>query len=241
MRLLVTRPEPDASREAERLLERGHQPVIAPLLAIEFSPDTPLELDGVQALIATSRNALRALALHPAREQACKLPLLAVGDATAIEAQAVGLSDVTVGPGTGVRLAELIVGEFEPANGALLHLSGDVVAFDLQSALEPRGFTVRRSVLYRARPLRAFPPNVARLLMAGELDGVILMSPRTARTFAALHAGLGTVTQVKRPVCYCLSEAVADEVRGRGFQIRVAAQPREEDIFGLVDSAASSA
>lgn len=240
MRLLVTRPEPDASREAKLLSERGHEAMLAPLLSIEFSSDTPLELDGVQALIATSRNALRALALHPAREQACRLPLLAVGDATAIEARAIGLSDVTVGAGTGVRLAELIIGEFEPENGALLHLSGDVVAFDLQSALEPKGFTVRRAVLYRAVPLREFPPDAARLLAAGELDGVILMSPRTARTFAALHAGLGTVTQVKRPVCYCLSEAVADEVRGRGFQVRVAAQPREEDILALLDSAASS-
>lgn len=240
MRLLVTRPEPDASREAKLLSERGHEPVLAPLLAIQFSPHAPLELEGVQALIATSRNALRALALHPAREQACKLPLLAVGDATATEARVIGLSDVTIGPGTGAKLADLIVGEFEPENGALLHLSGDAVAFDLQSALEPEGFVVRRSVLYRAVPVREFPPEVARLLKAGELDGVILMSPRTAKTFAALQAELGPVNQARRLVCFCLSEAVADEVIARGFAARVAASPREEDVLALVDSGAAS-
>ncbi len=122
MRLLVTRPEPDASREAELLAARGHQAVLAPLLTIEFDRDAPLELAGAQALLATSRNALRALASHPAREDAIKLPLLAVGDATAGEAQALGFADVTIGPGTGAKFAKLIVSEFEPGRGALVHL-----------------------------------------------------------------------------------------------------------------------
>ena len=65
MRLLVTRPEPDATRQAERLAARGHEPVLAPLLAHRAgNRNVPLELDGAQALIVTSRNALRALASH---------------------------------------------------------------------------------------------------------------------------------------------------------------------------------
>ena len=44
MRLLVTRPEPDASLEAEELAARGHEPVLAPLLAIEFASGVTLEL-----------------------------------------------------------------------------------------------------------------------------------------------------------------------------------------------------
>ena len=62
MRLLVTRPEPDAGREAEALAARGHEAVLAPLLKIEFTRDVPLDFAGVQALIVTSRNALRAMA-----------------------------------------------------------------------------------------------------------------------------------------------------------------------------------
>jgi len=48
MRLLVTRPEPDASREAETLIARGHEPVLAPLLAIEFVPGRPGDYAGRQ-------------------------------------------------------------------------------------------------------------------------------------------------------------------------------------------------
>ena len=240
MRLLVTRPEPDAGREAELLAARGHQPVLAPLLTIEFDRDAPLELAGAQALLATSRNALRALASHPAREDAIKLPLLAVGDATAGEAQMVGFSDVTIGPGTGAKFAKLIASEYEPGHGALVHLSGETIAFDLKSALESQGFTVKRFVLYRAIPLGALPAEALRLLTAGELDGVILMSPRTAKTFAELVAKHGLVTQANGLVCYCLSEAVAEAVRPLGGRIRVAARPREEEVLALVDSEAAS-
>jgi uroporphyrinogen-III synthase len=78
------------------------------------------------------------------------------------------------------------------------------------------------------------------LLKAGEVDGVILMSPRTAKTFAELVARHGLVTQASGLVCYCLSEAVAEAVRPLGSKIRVAARPREEDILALVDSEAAS-
>jgi uroporphyrinogen-III synthase len=240
MRLLVTRPEPDASRQAEKLTARGHEAVLAPLLTIEFDRAAPLQFEGAQALLVTSRNALRALASHPALGEALKLPLLAVGDATAGEAQALGFADVTIGPGTGAKLAKLIAREFEPSRGALVHLSGETIAFDLKSALEAVGFTVRRFVLYRAVPGAALPAQALSLLKAGELDGIILMSPRTAKTFAELAVSHGLVTQASGLVCYCLSEAVAEAVRPLGSKIRVAARPREEDVLALVDSEAAS-
>ena len=93
MRVLVTRPEPDATRQAERLAARGHEPVLAPLLAIESATDTPPELEGAQALIVTSRNALRALASHPDLATALQLPLFAVGEATAKAATDLGFTN----------------------------------------------------------------------------------------------------------------------------------------------------
>jgi uroporphyrinogen-III synthase len=163
-----------------------------------------------------------------------------VGDATAEEAQGLGFADVTIGPGTGAKLAKLIASEYEPGRGALVHLSGETVAFDVKSALEAAGFTVRRCLLYRAVPEAALPAEVLRLFEAGALDGVILMSPRTAKTFAQLVARHGLVTQANGLVCYCLSEAVAEAVRPLGGRIRVAAHPREEEVLALVDSEAAS-
>ncbi|MGH6866670.1 MAG: uroporphyrinogen-III synthase [Methyloceanibacter sp.] len=240
MRILVTRPEPDASQQAERLAALGHEPVLAPLLEIEFLPDVKVNLEGVQGLIATSRNALRALAPHPARAEAQMLPLLAVGEATAAAATELGFTDVTIGPGTGEALAALIRVDASPDDGELLHLAGDAVAFDLKSALRELGFTVRQTVLYKAVPANGFQEEARAMLEGGRLDGVILMSPRTARIFAALLGQQGVVSKGSGLVCYCLSQAVAEAVIPLGFETRIAVHPSEEEVLALLDSEAPS-
>ena len=240
MHVLVTRPEIDARREAEALAARGHEPVAAPLLEIEFLPDVELDLDGAQALIITSRNALRALASHEAFEQALRLPLFAVGEATARAARDIGFAEVTIGPGTAAGLAPLIRREVHPDDGALVHVAGAALAFDLKAALEEEGFNFRRPVLYRSHKVPALSDEILAGLTDGTIGAVILMSPRTAKTFAALAERHGVVTQAKNLVCYCLSQTVAGAVMPLGLKVRVPAHPREEDVLALLDSDAPS-
>jgi uroporphyrinogen-III synthase len=240
MRLLVTRPEPDARREAERLAARGHHPVLAPLLEIEFVRAAPLSLAGAQGLVVTSRNALPALAAHPDLGAALRLPLYAVGDATAEAARDLGFAEVMAGPGTAKELAALIARDVAPERGPLVHLAGETLAFDLEAALAAQGVTVRKAVLYRAVPAKTLPPEALDLIAGARAEGVVLMSPRTARTFAALIAKHGLVTQAKSLVCYCLSEAVAEGVAPLGCEVRVAARPREEDVLALLDAETAS-
>jgi uroporphyrinogen-III synthase len=240
MRILVTRPEPDASRQADKLAAHGHATVLAPLLAIESVADARLQLEGAQALLVTSRNALRALAAHRELAEALALPLFAVGEATAREAQGLGFADVTAGPGTGAALAELVSEELQPEQGPLVHLAGETLAFDLKAALASQGFVVRQPVLYRAVPAANLPPETLSLLKEGRLDGAILMSPRTASIFADLLIRQDAVTQARCVVCYCLSEAVAEALTPFGFAVRVAARPHEEDVLALLDSEAAS-
>jgi uroporphyrinogen-III synthase len=235
MRLLVTRPEPDATRQAELLAARGHEPVLAPLLAIETATDAPLDLDAAQALIVTSRNALRALATHRDLAASSQLPLFAVGKATAKAAAELGFAKVTSGPGTGEGLSRLIADALDPNAGALVHLAGETVAFDLKSALQAKGFTLRQPVLYRAVPATRLPESALALLNAGKLDGVILMSPRTAAIFAALVVRHEALTQASRLDCYCLSAAVAQAVEPLKARAIVAARPTEEDVLALLD------
>jgi uroporphyrinogen-III synthase len=238
MRILVTRPEPDAKRQAERLMQLGHETLLTPLLRIEFLPSVPLELDGVGALIVTSRNALRALEAHPQRGEAVQRPLYAVGDATAELARELGFSDITTGPGTGEALGKLIQERSKCAT--LLHLSGETVAFDLKAALETEGFDVRQPILYRAMAATALPPEAVAAIEDGTLDGVILMSPRTGATFADLVRRHGLEGPASRLICYCLSQAVAQAVRPLGARLRMAAMPREEDVLALVAAEAAS-
>ncbi len=236
MRLLVTRPEPDATREAETLSALGHEPVRAPLLEIEFLNCVPLNLDGAQALVITSRNALRALGIHPERERAVQLPLFAVGEATAWAARQLGFSEVTIGPGTGAGLPPIICREVHPDNGPLVHLGAEKVAFDLKAALEDSGFELRRTILYRSHLVETLSESTVEGIRNGTIDGVLLLSPRTARAFVRAIERHGLVTQAKALVCYCLSKAIAEAVVPLGLASRVSQYAREEDLIALLES-----
>lgn len=240
MRILIPRPEPDAARQAEKVARLGHEAVVAPLLHIEFVAGVPLDLDGVDALIVTSRNALRALDQHHQREEAMKLPLFAVGQATAKAAAELGFSEITAGPGTGAELAALIARQRKGEPETLLHLSGETTAFDFKGALEAEGFAVRQPVLYRSVQANALPPHVAAMIEGGSLDGVILMSPLTGTAFARLVRRHGLLNRASRLICYCLSQAVAQAVEPLGAKAIVAERPREEDVLALLTAEAAS-
>ena len=62
MRLLITRPEEDAIVIAGLLRARGHMPIVAPLMDVQVREGAAVTLDGVQALLATSANGVRAFA-----------------------------------------------------------------------------------------------------------------------------------------------------------------------------------
>ena len=237
MRLLVTRPEDDAAAQAAALTARGHDVLLAPLLQIEMQQPR-LDLDNVQAVIVTSRNALRALSGHPQKDAVIQRPAFAVGETTARAASDMGFTEIAVGPGNGAGLAEVIRDSAEPVQGALLHLSGEDVAFDLAAALPV--YELRRAVMYRAVAADELPGEIPQRLKDGKVDGVILMSPRTAETFVSLLRRHGLLEPGARLICYCLSEAVAEAASPLGADLRVPAKPREEDILALIEAEAAS-
>jgi uroporphyrinogen-III synthase len=240
MRLLVTRPEPDALRLRAALEDLGAEATVEPLLQVTFEDGDTLDFEGVRALIATSRNGLRALRSHPARAVARKLPLFAVGKATAKEARALGFETVVTGAGTVHELVAHIVSVADPAEGLLLHLAGDRLAGDLKGELEEQGFRVLQPVVYRTTAVASFSDDTVEQLATGEIDGVILLSPRTATIYAALMARHGLVSVARGLVHFCLSEAVARRLAPLGqIACEVADTPRLEEVLALIEEAAT--
>jgi uroporphyrinogen-III synthase len=239
MRLLVTRPEPDALKLRALLEEHGHQATVEPLLQVSFDTADPIDLEGVQALIATSRNALRALKSHPALAEARQLPLFAVGEATAKEARVLGFEVVVTGAGTAQELVVHIVSALDPAAGLLLHLAGDVLAGDLKGALEEHGFRVLQPQVYRMLPATALSEDTVEQLALGEIDGVILLSPRTAQVYVALMRKQGLASVARKVLHFCLSPAVARPLESLGtVRVQIAEIPRLGEVVALIDAAA---
>jgi uroporphyrinogen-III synthase len=240
MRVLVTRPEPDALKLRAALEQRGHEATVEPLLSVSFDDAQAFDLDGVQALIATSRYALRALRAHPLRAAARKLPLFAVGRATAAEGRALGFETVVTGAAGVEELVAHIVAVTDPAAGLMLHLAGDTLAGDLKADLETHGFRVLQRLVYRMRPANALSEEAIEQLASGEIDGVILMSPRTAALYAALMRKHGLTAVARRLTHFCLSSAIAQRLEPLGdTPTQVAEAPRLEEVLALIDAAAA--
>jgi uroporphyrinogen-III synthase len=240
MRLLVTRPEPDALKLRAALEEHGHEASVEPLLTVSFEDGEPFALDGVQALIATSRYGLRALKSHPLRGVARKLPLFAVGRATAAEGRALGFETVVTGAGTAEELVAHIVSVADPAAGLLLYLAGETLAGDLAGELETHGFRVLQPTVYRMRPVAALGEETVEMLAEGEIDGVILMSPQTATIYASLMRKQGLTSVARRLTHFCLSDAIARRLGPLGdVRSEIAETPRLEEVLALIDAAAA--
>lgn len=206
---MITRPREDASGLAEALAGLGIETVIEPLLFIEtLDTDAPV-LTGVQALLVTSANGVRAFsALSDERDVA----VYAVGDASARAAREAGFSSVTSASGDVDTLADLVAEKLNPEDGALLHVAGTKVAGDLAGRLEKAGFTYQRARLYHAAKAENLSGEGIQSIRDGNLDGVVLYSPRTAESFVELleKAELGDSTHVM--TVFCLSQAVAEKV-----------------------------
>ena len=155
---------------------------------------------------------LRALKSHPLRGEARKLPLFAVGRATAAEGRALGFEMVVAGAGTAHELVAQIVSVSEPSAGLLLHLAGDRLATDLKGELELHGFRVLQPVVYRMQAATALSEETVEQLAMGEIEGVILMSPQTATIYAALMRKQGLAAVARNLVHFCLSEAIAQRL-----------------------------
>ena len=242
MHILITRPQSDAL-EWQRLLERhGVTATVDPLLRIEHLNPSRLKLQGVQAVIVTSRNGLRWLEAGASdRPEITCLPLFAVGLGTAELARTLGFATIHTGPASAQDLVPLITAHAVPDGGYLLHLSGDKIAFDLAAFLKPAGFRVNRAIVYRSSPAQHLQPGTLIALANGAIDTVMLMSPLSAGTFVALVNAAGLREQCQRLVYICLSQNVAQIVRSLNpVSVHVAVKPNGTNMLALIERLATA-
>lgn len=227
-RIWVTRASPGAEATAERLRALGFEPLVDPLLAIrDLSP--VLDLVGVAALAFTSVNGVAAFArLSDDRTGQA----FAVGDRTAAAAREAGFSDVLSADGDIEALATLVVGQATRLSGTVLHPSALEPAGDLVAPLVAAGIEARRVAVYETVDRDPSPETLALL---GEVEAVLLHSPRAARKL------LGVLDRRPTPRlrALCLSPAVAGPLGtlvqdGRLASVAFAPHPSETALLDLL-------
>lgn len=240
MRLLVLRPEPDASETASRLRALGHVVLIDPMLDIAFAPPPPA-IERPAAIMFTSRNAVRALQRWPDAATWNDVTVYAVGVETAALAGAAGFADVRVAGGDAEALVRLIAADFDRRRGTLLYPAARHRAADLEGKLSALGVEVTMIEAYEAVPATRLGDDVRAALERGEVDGALFYSRRTAATFRdAVDAG-GLAGKLAGVTLYALSRQVAAPLADiAGAAIDVAPHPDNESLFALLTPARSA-
>jgi uroporphyrinogen-III synthase len=232
MRLLVTRPEPDATRTADALRARGHEVLVAPLLVTQtIAADFAGPYDGV---LMTSANAARAIAAHPRARELTGLSCFTVGARTAEAARDAGFAHVHSADGALADLVELIASRTQ-RDSRLLYAAGEDRAGDPAADLATRGIGVDTVVVYRAVAAEKLPPHLVQALRENALDAVLHYSRRSTTTLVALTGNAGLLKELIALSHCCLSDEVAAPLRAVGAgRITVAARPDEASLFALI-------
>src|SRR5690242_15585240 len=225
MRVLITRPAADATELAAALRMHGHEVLFDPLLTTSEEPGSAAALErslpGVQAVVFTSPNGVRAFAAASRRRN---IPVIALGDASMAAARAAHFGEIESVDGDAEALTSLVVGRLNPLGGALLVVTGAEVGRDLARVLGAAGFSVRRVALYRAEPAQAFSSKVVAGFKSGTIDAAVFFSPGTATVFARLIAASGFAAACEGMTAVVTSPAVGAALKGINFDNLVVAR-----------------
>ena len=237
MHIWVTRPIKDAATLRAQLIAQGHEVTVEPLLRIEHLLDEPIELDEAQALIATSRNALRALEGRPEADAAKEIPLFVVGRGTAQVAQSMGFETIIEGPSNASALLGLILNTASINDGTLVHLSAENVAYNLCEELRSLGYHVFQPILYRSVKVEKLSEGLLRNYRNGKIKGVMLLSGRTSQAYAALIQSHDLLPFCRNVTHFCLSDSVASRLAPvQPINVKLADAPNIDDLLALTAS-----
>jgi uroporphyrinogen-III synthase len=214
--LLVLRPEPGASATAARAAALHLPAVVAPLFTIApvgWSAPDPAHFG---AILLTSANAAR----HGGGQLAgfTRLPVYAVGDATATAARSAGFGKVVAGTKDG---AAMIARAAADGVRRLLHLTGRE-----HLPVSHPAITIERRMVYAAQAAGRLPAAARDAL--GKRSVALLHSPRAAATFRTLVVGAGLVPDHIRIAAISPAALAA---AGDGWEAAIAAESPNDDAL----------
>ena len=230
MRVLVTRPLPEANQTATRLAALGHEAVIAPLTTIEptgaIVPAGPFDL-----IVATSARALEmavaaALAPHIGR------PFRGVGARTMEAARARGFEAASTAPDVAGLLAMLAS---TPRGARVLYLAGEDRKPALETGLAAAGLAVETIVVYRAAAVARLPEAARLALESDALDAALCFSRRGAELLIDLSNAAGIADNLMRAPQVCISAEVAAPFIALGARTIIAPTSDAPGLFAALE------
>ena len=180
MHILLTRPLEDCSEMILKFKSLGHQVSLLPLINVEPLKYEKIKFSEYKGIIFTSANAIKFLDFKNIDK---KLLCFCVGSATEKKARSVGFQNVISAEGNVNNLKELILQNFDPKDGKLIYVSGEIISFDLDQQLLKQGYSIQRIVNYKTNHNKKFDENFVNELKLKIPDMVYIYSQNSASSF----------------------------------------------------------
>ena len=184
--ILVARSKEDAAADCAALAGFGIETFGVPVLSPQQLGDNIAVPSDCQAILYTSRQAVRP---HHASSG---LPAFCVGPGSAAAATQAGFRQTHAGSAGADALADMIIRMLAPPDGPLFWPHGQQIAFDITRPLADAGFQTHQAVLYRMQRAVKLPDQIGRLLQSGRPTALLVASAGQLDGFAELlnEAGL---------------------------------------------------
>ena len=206
-------PLEDSKDLIMRFKALGHKVSHLPVITIEKKDYEDPNYNEFKGIIFTSSNAIKNLDVSKINK--C-IFCFCVGNATEKIAKEKGFQNIYTAEGNVSNLKEIILQNFDPKNGNLLYISGEVISNELDKELKLEGYTVERLINYSVNSNEKLSDEFVEQLKTSIPEIVFIYSENSARSYLNLLKKYNLIDNWMNTNLMCLGEkssSVLNEIK----------------------------
>ncbi len=213
MHILLTRPLEDSKELIMKFKSLGHQVSHLPVINIEKKDYEDPNYNEFKGIIFTSSNAIKNLNISKINKD---IFCFCVGNATEKIAKETGFQNIFTAEGNVSNLKEIILQNFDPKNGNLLYISGEIISNELDKELKSEGYFVKRVINYSVNSNEKLSDEFVEQLKTSIPEIVFIYSENSARSYLNLLKKYNLIDNWMNTNLMCLGEkssSVLNEIK----------------------------
>ena len=213
MHILLTRPLEDSKDLILKFKSLGHQVSHLPVINIEKKDYEEPNYNEFKGIVFTSSNAIKNLDISKIDKG---IFCFCVGNATEKIAKQKGFQNIFTAEGNVLNLKEIILQNFDPKNGNLLYISGEIISNELDKELKSEGYSMKRVVNYSVNSNEKLSDEFVEQLKNSIPEIVFIYSENSARSYLNLLKKYNLIDNWMNTNLMCLGEkssSVLNEIK----------------------------
>ena len=228
MHILLTRPLEDCHEMILKFQTLGHYVSHLPLISIEGLKYKLINYSDFKGIVFTSSNAIKFLDIkHIDKSIIC----FCVGSTTEKKARGAGFQNVIAADGNVANLKELILLNFNFADGKLLYISGETISSSLDQQLISDGYNLKRIINYKANSIEKYDQNFIEKLKVKMPDIVYVYSQNSAINFLKVIKNYQLETHWMNTNLMCIGEKTSSILNEIKWKKIFLFNPGEEEFL----------